>query len=217
MHELVSIVGIGAAAFVGSAFVGLQAGRRRPRPSVEVQDGHRLEFVGDFGRCGSRLISASKSGWVVEGPMARQHYLPLRVGDRFLVHAADARGMVAFRGVVQARDVVSHTLTLEPPSAFARVERRAFPRLQAVDEAFCQIDGRPARVLDVSRGGLRALTPKLVGLGSRVLVSAPDWSCAQPFERCGLVLANTSAAYGRRQVREVRIRFDEPLDFAPAF
>jgi Flagellar protein YcgR len=204
--EMALVVG---AVFAASFFLGrfLTSVRRRPREGFVLEPNARLKLLTPSGAYRCHLESFDPSGIRISSPIHRDSYVPLSVGEMVVVQTPLDGALLTFRTEVLERDSRTHTMRLARPTTIRRTERRCEPRLRTVQGQPATLNGARAAMVDVSAWGARVLTAELVAPGETVEVVLPSGIGAVR----GWVLEATSAAFGTRLGREVRIRFEDSL------
>lgn len=202
MTALLSLLALVAATFLLSALLSwaLVTVARTRRARIAPLDNAVVRLRGPSGVYRCRLLRSGSDGWWVTSPLARNAYVPLRVGEALTAEVGVANGALLFETRVLDRDPANHGLKIEPPRAPMRIERRSEPRVRTLAGHPCEIDGERGEIVDTSERGVRLLTGLGLAKGDEVRLRMPDGGFA-----AGWVLETEPAAFGDRQGSQVRV------------
>lgn len=201
MESLVSLVLFFATGFAVALFAGwlyVQAAQRAQR-QAEPAVGAVLRIRANSGMYRSKVLQVGKSVWTISAPLQRDAYVPFRIGEEIVVEAAGKRGALVFRSEIVARDGETHELVIQRPDQVHEVERREHRRWPQLAGEKLQIEGSPARILDLAQGGARLETGYRAARGDRLRIDTP-WGQTL----YGWVLSSEPG--------QVRVRFEELVD-----
>jgi len=151
-----------------------------------------------------RYIHRGNGDLVVDAPLEKNAFVPLRVGESLQVEAPAFGGCVAFRTEVVARDADTKQLRLAIPTQVLNQNRREHPREVFPETAFSRINGEPSALINISMGGARVI--------SRAEVSVGDWIRLETLddEKMGCVLEVLPDSLDGRRANNLRLVFAEP-------
>lgn len=122
----------------------------------------------------SRYEGRAPAGWCLSAPLQRDCPVPLRRGEELIIEAPFPRGVAIFRTVVLHRIAEPHLLIVRAPERLEVRERRSYRRCQRMEGQRVLVNGKYAYVVDLGRGGLRALTnTRCLEVGDEVKVELP--------------------------------------------
>lgn len=208
MHPVLQDFVLAVAAF-GSAYLLARWLSPKPAtPSVDLPIGTLVRLVTTGGAYRCRVSRCGPDGIDVSAPLHHDRFVPLRPGQTVIVQVPEPGGLLTFRTEIVQRDSESHVLHMSRPSALRRTDRRTEPRLTTVEGDLALVDSVEARMVDLSASGARVVTFADPRAGDRVRLDLKaHGACA-----FGWVLASEAAQLRGRPARELRIRFEEPLD-----
>ena len=178
---------------------------KRHDVELEVNTAVRLVGLGGTYRC--HFLRRENDRLVFSSPIQANSYVPLRPGEKLLVHAAGEDHLMAFRSVLLDRDPVTHEIFLELPHYVRRIDRRTEARSMKQTGQDALINGDIATIVDLSAAGLCLVTRKRPAPGDRVHVVLPE----SDLDTYGWALEATRAAFGIHAGFKVRVQFEEPL------
>lgn len=178
---------------------------RRHEVELEVNTAVRLVGPGGTYRC--HFLRREDDKLVFSSPLQANSFVPLRPGEKLLVHAAGEDHLMAFQCILLDRDPETHEIFLEHPSYVRRIDRRTEARSMRETGQDALINGDIATIVDISAGGLCLVTRKRPSPGERVRVVLP----ATDLDTYGWALEATRAAFGIHAGFRVRVQFEEPL------
>jgi c-di-GMP-binding flagellar brake protein YcgR len=150
----------------------------------------------------AKLVAIETDGWRVTSPLRRNHYVPLKVGDRLTVEAPVTNGVYLFKTEVISISEEDHELTIAPPESGAvPLNRREEPRLEHPE--IVRMDGAPAQLVNLSAHGARLRTHLRYQRGDRARL---DLGGSIIY---GWVLDVWPTKLGDAFQEEVRVRFEE--------
>lgn len=151
-----------------------------------------------------RFIQRQGQELIVDAPLDKNAYVPLRVGESLQVEAPAFGGCVAFRTEVVSRGAESKQLHLAIPSQVLNQNRRQHPRECFPETAFSRLNGEPSALINISMGGARVI--------SRAEVSVGDWIRLETLddEKIGCVLEVLPDSLDGRRANNLRLVFAEP-------
>jgi hypothetical protein len=167
----------------------------------------RLKLVAPGGAYRSRFVRESREGIIVQAPLHRDSYVPLREGTEVVVQAPHQSGLVTFRSKILRRLVGSHEFVLARPGRIRNTERRSEPRLTPEGGLPADLNGRPASVINVSAGGARIVTLAAVDPGDFVSLSSGEFEGTAT----GFVLEAAPAVWQNLPAVEARVWFEDPF------
>lgn len=180
---------------------------RRTRSCVPLLPDSTLCIRSGASMYRSRFLRASDEGVVIQAPLSRDSFVPLRVGEDLIVWAPTTQGLRQFETRVLARNADSHEFILETPRKMRPVERRRARRNSNFPCDGIALEGRPAILLDLSDVGAKVAVNTPLKRGERISVDIPWIGTA-----FGWVLDCKQGS--SRHI--VRLRFEETLEMIPA-
>ncbi len=208
MVDLLRLFGFMALLFGGSmaiAYTLTAAGSRR-RAKLDVAPGSSVRLIAPGGAYRCFFVRFDARGLVFAAPMDHDVYVPFHPGESIMVQAPQEAGVLCFRSCVVERNPFTHEFTLARPTAAKVVERRHEPRDGSYEGSEAELNGKKARMLNLSAMGARLIAPDGVKPGDWVQLSLP----------LGLGLVEGWALDARpsrldgRPARDVRLRFAAP-------
>ena len=194
-----------AAILVACAFTRLATMGKRRLPPLDAHTPMRLSTLSGVYR--ARLVTADANGLVLTAPLQRDHYVPIRPGERVSVEAPVPNGVVLFRTTVTERRSEPHEVCLASPKEVHFSDRRHEARDKRWAGFKITLNGHRAELLDVSPHGAKVLCETRVATGELCLLTLP-----QPLGQArGWALECTPAAFGTSQGTVIRFRFYEAL------
>lgn len=181
-------------------------GRRR-RPEVRLTPDQKIRLLAPGGAYRSRFLRECREGLVVQAPLQRDVFVPLRVGSEVVVQAPHSDGLYTFRCLILSRSVDCHEYVLSLPDIVRNTERRSEPRLTPAEGQVATLNQQPAHVLNVSAGGARVLSFAFLSPGDYVSLSLSEFEGSAN----GFVLETTASVWQGRAAQEARIWFEEPF------
>lgn len=139
------------------------------KPKFAPLHGSSVRLACPRGSMRTRLISAKRSTWIIDAPLFRDAYVPLRPGETLKFEIPGDGGV--WTGLVQVvrRDSESKQIEVKQLGEPRRLDRRADIR-KAIRRP-CRLDGAKAIMLDISKGGACLSCPGgTPALGDRVRV-----------------------------------------------
>jgi hypothetical protein len=169
-----------------------------------IPENATLKIRGESGMYRARFLGSSERGWRFGAPLRRDSYVPLRVGEILSVEAALPDGAALFRTRVLHRDDTNHEVVMERPKQISRIDRREMARWVPDSADHAVLDGKPARIVDLSNHGARVESQAPRHAGERICLDHSHW--AKPV--FGWVLETWPI---KGTLQSIRIRFEEPL------
>jgi c-di-GMP-binding flagellar brake protein YcgR len=149
----------------------------------------------------SKLLALDGDFWRISVPLQRNHYVPLREGERITIEAPVKGGVYLFKTVVHRFDEDRNELVFEVPPLTAPRERRSEARRSRHEEVL--IDDAPALLVDVSRHGAKLRVTRRIPLGDRIKLRLPEGMVV------GWVIDVAPLRSGEGDL--LRVRFETPL------
>lgn len=178
--------------------------RKRVRLRVMPEVGATLRLRSTSGVYRSKLIGLAPDAWTLSAPLSRNHYVPLRVGDRVTVEAPVRGGVYLFKTTISDRTTDEHELRILPPMNVLPRDRRELKRYERHEPA--KIEGQPAFLVDISAWGARLKALSRFKPGERIRLDLED----------GMVFAWVLECWPTRHGDEwkevIRVRFESALD-----
>ncbi len=181
----------------GYAFTTVSNRRRRVSPAI----GTTLRIRAHAGVYRSKLLAIEGDFWRISVPLQRNHYVPLRDGERITIEAPVKGGVYLFKTLVRCFDEDRNELLFEVPVLTAPRERRLEPRRTRYEEVL--IDDSPALLVDVSRHGAKLRVNRRIPLGERIKLRLPEGMVV------GWVIDVAPIRTGEGEY--LRVRFETPL------
>lgn len=198
MEVVVYLVGACIVSAIGGyAFTSLVARRRFAPPTV----GTTLRIRAHAGVYRSKLLALEGDFWRISVPLQRNHYVPLREGERITIEAPVKGGVYLFKTVVHRYDENRNELAFEVPPLTRPRERRSETRRTRHEEVL--LDDSPALLVDVSRNGAKLRVSRRVPLGERIKLRLPEGMVV------GWVIDVAPLRSGEGDL--LRVRFETPL------
>jgi hypothetical protein len=158
---------------------------------------YRTRFSGEFGR-----------HLRFESPIARQLFVPIRIGESVTIEASTKKGVVLFRSKVIDRVETTHELIVEKPSVISQFDRRDCRRFVCDDlEVAAKVDGVSVQLMDVSEKGAKVRMIGEFEKGERISVRLP-WLEG---EVGAWVIDSEKVGRGEDTGLIVRMVFEEPV------
>lgn len=209
MSSLLQVIGYFALALALGAVIGsVFSKRRRPgRPRIKIAQSAKARLVGPQGVYRCYFVADEAAGLVFSSPLQRDNYVPLRVGEPFMVQIPTTDGVITFRTEVLSRDATTHQFVVAYPDTYRMIDRRAELRETVFDGHEATINGHAALLCDLSPSGAKLVTQGELIAGESVTVTLPDGrgTCD------GWALESIPGAFGNAPGRVVRVRFAEPI------
>ena len=165
----------------------------------------RLIGAGGSYRC--HYLRSEGRTLVFSSPLQADRYIPLRPGEKVLVHAPGDGHFLAFRSEVVGRNGEAHEIQLQAPAYVRRVDRRSEERSTGNASEDVVLNGEMASIIDLSANGACVLASRFPKPGERVFLALPSADS----HALGWVLEAMPSAFGHRPGYKVRIRFIEPM------
>ncbi|MCH8978697.1 MAG: flagellar brake protein [Armatimonadetes bacterium] len=174
---------------------------------VELAPNSPVRLIGTGGSYRCLYLRTEGKTLVFSSPLQADRYVPLRPGEKVLVHAPGDGHFLAFRCEVGGRKGDIHEIHLLEPSYVRRVDRRS--EFRSTDNAGedVMLNGDMASMVDLSANGACIVAGHRPQPGERILLALPS---AESYA-FGWVLDCIPAPFGRRLGYRVRIRFIEPM------
>lgn len=148
----------------------------------------------------ARFDHAEPGVWVLDAPVQRDSYVPLREGEEVILDAPVAGGAVVFRSVVLERDAVTKQYRFKVPANLHATERREVRRQALQDE--CLINGMPGKMLNYSAEGALVLSGLKLKEGQVVHLKVGSQ------ELTGTTLDSAYESFGTNLGGLTRVKFD---------
>ncbi|MFW5697677.1 MAG: flagellar brake protein, partial [Fimbriimonadaceae bacterium] len=193
------------------AYVATVAQTRRVRLSP-LKPGNMVRLQGPDGRYRSEYLGAHRRHLEFKAPMRQDSYVPLRPGDSYLVFVPREGAMFTFRTTILERSAADHRLKTSLPIRLHRLERRTGRRHPVPSETWVTLNGKKARLLDLSRQGAHLLYPGQLKAGDKasfhgsppplgevdawVVESDPTVVCGAPGRSLRVMFQRPLAGYG---------------------
>lgn len=154
----------------------------------------------------TRFSRATKEGLHFTGPIQRDHFQPIRVGERVTLEVPMSSGVAIFRSEVVGRIVASHEIVVRSPQRLHCQERRDAVRKDARTKEI-RVEDQAAWLCDLAPHGIKLVRDGVLRQGERIKVEMPcleepvyAWvlECTKNFDR----MMGTHI---------VRARFEEPV------
>ena len=174
---------------------------------VELTPNSPVRLMGAGGSYRCHYLRTEGKRLIFSSPLQADSYVPLRPGEKLLVHAPGEGHFLAFRSEVLGGNSELHEIHLQAPSLVRRIDRRA--EVRSVEDAGedVMLNGDMASIVDLSANGACILAVHKPATGERIALSLPSGE-SYAF---GWVLDSVPAAAGGRLGYRVRIRFVEPM------
>ncbi|MCH7945469.1 MAG: flagellar brake protein [Armatimonadetes bacterium] len=177
--------------------------------------GHRVELtpncpvrlIGSGGSYRCHYLRTEGTTLVFSSPLQADRYVPLRPGEKVLVHAPGDGHFLAFRSEFIRRYSEIHEIHLLAPSYVRRVDRRSEDRSKGNTGDDVMLNGVMASIVDLSANGACVLASRFPKPGERVFLTLPSAES----HALGWVLEAMPTPFGRGLGYRVRIRFIEPM------
>lgn len=182
---------------VAGAYVVTSLKRRYVPPAI----GTTLRIRAHAGVYRSKLLALEGDFWRISVPLQRNHYVPLREGERITIEAPVKGGVYLFKTVIHRFDEDRNELVFEVPHLTAPRERRSEVRRSRHEDVM--IDESPALLVDVSRHGAKLRVHRKIPLGERVKLRLPEGMVV------GWVIDVAPIRTGEGEY--LRVRFETPL------
>ncbi len=175
---------------------------RRKLPALAP--GTVLRLRAGSGMYRTRIVEDSSAHWIIEAPVQRDRYVPLRPQEPVTVEATTDSGLLRFRTEVCGRDVETRRIRIEKPRDWFCVNRRGEERRSDLEDMPVYVESRDARLVDLSCSGARVIANGSLARGERLRLDLP-WSSTPVFAWALDVQPSPDGSC------EVRVRFEEPL------
>lgn len=147
--------------------------RRWRRPFVPpVNAKMRVRTADAIYRC--RFVGEGTDGWAFSAPLQRDNYVPLNVGQTVSCEVTTDVGVVVFEARVKGRRTDPPAIVLAPPRDVRNLNRRTDERKAVLGKNEISVDGTPATLLDLSRGGAKLRMRRAPVRGARVGLTLPS-------------------------------------------
>ena len=174
---------------------------------VELEANVPVRLLGAGGSYRCHYLRTDGKRLVFSSPLQADRYVPLRAGEKVLVHAPGNGHFLAFRSEVLRNSSERHEIILQAPSYVRRIDRRSEFRSTGCAGEDVLLNGDVAAIVDLSANGACVLAASVPDAGERIILSLPSGNS----HAFGWVLDSMPAAFGNYAGRKVRIRFFKPL------
>ena len=191
----------------GVAYAAASLVKRRKPAALDLPEGALLRLVAPSGTYRTRLVAVTAKGIVIGAPLQHSSYVPLHAGEKLIVQAPVAEGIVTFRSEVSSRSADEHEIVLTRPERIRRNDRRSEPRFTIWEDKPVKVNRTEGELVDLSAGGARVFTLESVKPGDFLSLLLPEGFG----EVSGWALeAIPSCRHGRRG-SDLQIQFESPL------
>ena len=157
----------------------------------------------------TRYAGSSQEGLRFTGPIKRDHFHPIGVGERVTFEVPMSGGVAIFRSEVVGRIAESHEIVVRAPERLHCQERRDAVRKDARTKEI-RVENQAAWICDLAPNGIKLVRDGVLRQGERIKVEMP--CLEEPVYAWVLECTNNFDRMMGTHV--VRARFEEPVQVA---
>lgn len=130
---------------------------RLRKPRFALVEGTPVRLACPKGSMRSRIVKSVRGGFLMDAPLFRDAFVPLRPGESLKYEIVTVGGV--WTGLLQVirRDAESKQVEVKLLGEPRRSDRRSECRSEA--NRPCRLDGAEAKLMDISKGGARVHCP----------------------------------------------------------